>query len=138
MFANSAGLAGHVTVGDGVIIGGLAGVHQFVRIGDLAMLAAGAMVGRDVPPYCVAQGDHAALVGLNLVGLQRRGWSGDEIMRLRRIYKVIFRGQGRFQDRLAEARRLCGDEPKLLKLIDFSARSARGVLRAKKGAAGDE
>ena len=137
IFANSAGLAGHVTVGNRVIVGGLAGVHQFVRIGDLAMLGAGAMVGRDVPPYCIAQGDHAELVGINQVGLQRAGWTSEEIARLRSFYRRIFRGVGPFRERLAAVREECAADPKAAVWLAFCEKSERGIMFAR-GAGGGE
>ena len=70
-FANSAAIAGHVCVEDGVVIGGLAGVHQHARIGRLSMVAAGSMCAQDVPPFTIAKGDRVRLYGLNVVGLRR-------------------------------------------------------------------
>lgn len=90
VFANSASLAGHVTIMNNVILGGLVGVHQFTRIGDNVMLSAGSMVGADVPPFCIAQGDRAHLRGLNVIGLQRAGYSDSEIRNLKRAYRHLF------------------------------------------------
>ena len=78
VIANGATLGGHVTVEDHVIVGGLVGIHQFVRIGTGAILGAGSMVSKDVPPYCNATGDRATLHGLNLEGLRRRGFNPDD------------------------------------------------------------
>jgi UDP-N-acetylglucosamine acyltransferase len=89
VFANYCSLAGHVTVGNRVTVGGLSGIHQFVRIGDLAILGAGAMVAQDIPPYCLAQGDHAKLLGLNRVGLNRAGFSSADIVRLRKLFRLL-------------------------------------------------
>ena len=73
IFANSVQLAGHVIVGDYAVFGGLSGAHQFCRFGDRAMIAAGAIVVQDVPPFCLVQGDRARINGLNVVGLRRSG-----------------------------------------------------------------
>ena len=89
--ANASLLAGHVTLQDDVITGGLACFHQHVTVGRGAFIAAGAMVERDVPPYCRAAGDRAALVGLNLIGLQRSGLDPKALVRLRAAYLALFR-----------------------------------------------
>ncbi|MCL4139356.1 UNVERIFIED_CONTAM: hypothetical protein GTU68_039304, partial [Idotea baltica] len=75
VIANSVALAGHVTIHDFVIMGGLSAVHQFVRIGDSSMISGGSMVIKDIPPFSIAQGDRASLVGINKIGLERRGFS---------------------------------------------------------------
>ena len=77
--ANGAALAGHVTVDDHAIVSGLAAVAQFVHIGESAFLGGGSMVVMDVPPYCMANGDRAKLIGLNVVGLERRGFSAQQL-----------------------------------------------------------
>ena len=78
--ANCTGIAGHVHIADRVITSGMVGVHQFVRLGRLAMLSGGTMAPQDVPPFCTAQGERARLVGLNIVGMRRAGMKRDEIM----------------------------------------------------------
>jgi UDP-N-acetylglucosamine acyltransferase len=127
--ANSAALAGHVTVGNHVIVGGLVGVHQFVRIGDHAMVGAGAMVAQDIPPYCMAQGDHARLIGLNQIGLARQGWSKPEIALLRKLYRRVFYGGGLVRQRISEARLEFAAHAWALSFLDFIAESQRGVAR---------
>lgn len=90
VFANYCCLAGHVTIESRVTIGGLSGIHQFVRVGQLSILGAGAMVAQDVPPFCIAQGDHARLLGINKVGVSRAGYSSQEITHLRKLYRQLF------------------------------------------------
>ena len=89
ILANGATLAGHVELGDGVVIGGLTPVHQFVKIGDLAMVAGASALSQDVPPYCLVEGNRAKLRGLNLTGL-RRAIDKDDINKLKRAYKEMF------------------------------------------------
>jgi len=89
IFANGCALAGHVTVGSRVVVGGLSGIHQFVRLGDMSMIGAGAMVAQDIPPYCMAQGDRAKLIGLNKIGMERGGVSKEEILSFRKIYRAL-------------------------------------------------
>ena len=102
VFANNATLGGHVMVDDHALIGGLAAVHQFVRIGRLAMVGGMTGVERDVIPYGSVMGDRARLAGLNLIGLQRRGYERADISALRQAYKFLFLGAGTFQERLAK------------------------------------
>jgi UDP-N-acetylglucosamine acyltransferase len=106
IMANQAALAGHCIVADDVIIGGLSGIHQFVRIGRGAIIGAVTMVTNDVIPYGLVQSERGALDGLNLVGLKRRGVAREDITALRAAYQALAQGEGTFQQR---ARKL-GDE----------------------------
>ena len=134
VFANSAALAGHVIVGDGVIVGGLSGIHQFVRLGDVAMIGAGAMVSQDVPPYFMAQGDRAKIHGINRVGLERNGGTREDQAAIRSLYQAIFppsavSGAGRktFKERLAAAKADVGGNPRAAHVIEFLETSSRGI-----------
>lgn len=135
VFANSCGLAGHVTIMNNVILGGMVGIHQFTRIGDNVMLSAGSKVGADVPPFCLAQGDRAHLRGLNLIGLQRAGFSEDAIRNLKRAYRHLFGSVGNALLRIStlpeEVER---DElvTRLLKFLDES--TDRGICQPAKSA----
>jgi UDP-N-acetylglucosamine acyltransferase len=102
-FANNAVLGGHVVVGDNVFFGGQAAVHQFVRIGEGAMIGGLSGASEDVIPFGFVLGTPiGSLVGLNIVGLRRRGVSRADMHRLRRAYRLLFYGEGRFAER-AEA-----------------------------------
>jgi UDP-N-acetylglucosamine acyltransferase len=104
-FANGAQLAGHVEIGDGVIMGGLSAVQQFGRVGRGAMIGGLTGVNTDVIPYGIAAGDHALLGGLNLVGLKRRGLPRDNINALRAAFRMIFlESAGAMADRAKAAR----------------------------------
>ncbi|HKK96733.1 MAG TPA: acyl-ACP--UDP-N-acetylglucosamine O-acyltransferase, partial [Marivita sp.] len=103
---NNAALAGHCILEDDVIVGGLSGVHQFVRIGRGAIIGAVTMVTNDVIPYGLVQADRGRLDGLNLVGLKRKGVSRADITALRAAFQMLAQGEGTFHER---ARRL-GDE----------------------------
>jgi UDP-N-acetylglucosamine acyltransferase len=129
---NSTGLAGHIEIGDGAILSALAGVHQFVRIGRQAFVSGGAIVTQDVPPYCLAQGDRAHLVGLNLTGLQRGGMSEEEIAGLKRTYRILFHGGGLLEQRLATAAAQTSEYPSANELARFVASSERGIVSARK------
>lgn len=104
--ANQSAFAGHCVIGDDVIIGGLSGVHQWVRIGKGAIIGAVTMVTNDVIPYGLVQGPRGVLDGLNLVGLKRKGVARTDITALRAAYQMLAQGDGAFQDR---ARRLSQD-----------------------------
>jgi len=129
--ANSTGIAGHVVVEDRVVMSGMVGIHQFVRVGTMAMLSGGAMLPLDIPPYCIAQGERARLVGLNIVGMRRAGLARETIMEIRRAYKTLFRSGKRLADAMAEleAAKPCAE---VQHMIDFCRASKRGVASAKR------
>ena len=102
ILANNATLAGHVVVGDFAILGGLSAVHQFVRIGHHAMIGGMSGVESDVIPYGLVMGDRARLSGLNLVGLERRGYGRDVIQALRAAYRMLFGPEGTLAERVDE------------------------------------
>lgn len=118
IIVNSAAIAGHVVIDDDVIVGGLCGVHQFVRLGKGAIIGAVTMVANDVIPYGLVQGPRGQLDGLNLVGLKRRGVDRGDITSLRAAFQMLAQGEGAFQDR---AKRL-GDETDsayVQEIVDF-------------------
>jgi len=118
-FANNVVLGGHVVVGDNTFLGGHAAVHQYVRVGEGAMMAGLSGATGDIIPFGYALGQIADLVGLNTVGLQRRGATKAELHRLRRAYRGLFLGEGVFADRLeAVAQEFAGD-PMIGKVIAF-------------------
>ena len=127
--ANSVALAGHVTLEDFVILGGLAAVHQFTRVGKHAFIAGGSMVTMDVPPYCTAQGDRAELSGLNVVGLQRHGFSEEQIGRVKEAYKILFRSKLGLTEAVARLKAELGGQPEIDYLVDFVHQSKRGLTR---------
>ncbi len=129
VFANGATLAGHVEVGDFVTLGGLSAVHQFTRIGAHAFIAGGAMVVMDIPPYCIAQGDRAELAGLNVVGLQRHGFTEEQLARVKDAYRVLFRSKLPLEEAVARLRADFGGQPEVDRLLDFVTTTKRGLAR---------
>jgi UDP-N-acetylglucosamine acyltransferase len=127
--ANGATFGGHVIIEDHVIVGGLVGVHQFVRVGSSAILGAGSMVSKDVPPFCNATGDRATLHGLNIEGLRRRGFDPAVIDALRKAYKIIFRSKLKTKEALEKVRQEILGCPQVDQLVAFIADSRRGVCR---------
>jgi UDP-N-acetylglucosamine acyltransferase len=127
VIANSVALAGHVTVGSFVTLGGISAVHQFVRLGDYCFLGGGSMVAHDVPPYCIVEGNRAALAGLNVIGLERRGFSPGDIENLRSLYKRLFHDAGVFKARLDALRPELAAFPAGAVLLNFIETSERGL-----------
>ena len=128
ILANNATLAGHVSVGDYVIIGGLSAVHQFVRIGAHAMIGGMSGVESDVIPYGLVKGDRAHLAGLNLVGLERRGFGRDDIKTLRSAYGMLFAHEGTIAERLDEVAKLYQGQEHIGSVVDFIRSRANRAL----------
>ncbi len=129
VFANAATLAGHVTVEDFAIVGGLVAIHQHVRIGASAILGGGAMVTLDIPPFCMAAGDRAKLHGLNVVGMRRRGMGEDTVKSVRRAYRTLFQSSLRLTDALTRLREEHADCEEVQYMVGFIERSERGIAR---------
>ena len=129
VIANGATLGGHVTIDDFVIVGGLVGIHQFVRIGSGAILGAGSMVSKDVPPYCNATGDRARLRGLNIEGLKRRGVEKSVIDAIRKAYRLAFNSKLRTADAIQAIRRELPPLPEIELFVSFIGESQRGICR---------
>ena len=128
-FSNNAQIAGHVTIGDWVVMGAYAGVHQFGRVGAHAMIAAGAIVLQDVPPYVTVQGYPAKPHGTNNEGLRRRGFSADDILAVRRAYKTLYRQGLPLDDARAAIATAAATAPVLAPLAAFLATPGRGIVR---------
>ncbi|MEO2069504.1 MAG: acyl-ACP--UDP-N-acetylglucosamine O-acyltransferase [Desulfurobacteriaceae bacterium] len=128
--ANGVQLAGHVIVEDFAIIGGLTGVHQFVRIGKHAMIGGASAVHRDVPPFTLASGNRAKLEGINIVGLKRRGFSKEEIKALSKAFDTIFKGELPFRVSLKEVEEKFGEYLCVKELLEFIKTSKRGICIA--------
>jgi UDP-N-acetylglucosamine acyltransferase len=128
-FSNNAQIAGHVTIGDFAVLGAYAGVHQFCHVGAHAMLAAGAIVLQDVPPYVTAAGYPAKPAGTNKEGLRRRGFSPDEIAIVHRAYKLLYRSGLSLEDAREALAREGKTQPLVAALAQFLAESRRGIIR---------
>jgi UDP-N-acetylglucosamine acyltransferase len=129
ILANGATLAGHVEVENFAILGGLVAVHQFCRIGSHTMISGGAMVSQDILPYTVAQGDRAKMMGLNLVGLKRRGLSKETIRGIKQAYRLLFRAGLRMEEAIQQVESDLDSTPELQHFIDFIRNSQRGIAR---------
>lgn len=128
--ASFSGLAGHVTVEDYAVLGGYTGVHQFVRIGESVMCAADSKLGKDAPPFSLVHGNQARWVGLNAVGLKRRGVSPEATSALKRAFQILYRSSLRTEPALARMREELGHVPEVARLVRFlEASEKRGFMR---------
>ena len=128
ILANSVAVAGHCEIGDGAVLGGMVGLHQFVRVGKLAMIGAGAMVPLDIPPFTLAWGDRANLNGINLIGLRRRGYDAGAIASIKKAYRDLFSSSQPLADHLARMSQHPLPEP-VKEFVEFLKKSSRGFCR---------
>jgi UDP-N-acetylglucosamine acyltransferase len=119
VMANNATLGGHVQIGDHVVLGGLCAAHQYVRVGPHAMVAGLAGLDADVIPYGTVRGAPAALIGLNIVGMKRRGFAKQDIQALRTAYRLLFAQEGTMAERLEDVAALYADHPPVKAIVDF-------------------
>ncbi|MDR3280410.1 MAG: acyl-ACP--UDP-N-acetylglucosamine O-acyltransferase [Synergistaceae bacterium] len=132
-FTNKVGLSGHVRTGDYVVAGGLAGFHQFVRVGSYAMVGGMAKIVMDVPPYSLVDGNPASMFGLNSIGLRRRGFSQDQRMKIRQIYRLLFESASNLDEAMELVMaRYPGDE-QADAIVSFAKGSRRGMYHWRPG-----
>lgn len=132
IMVNSSAAAGHVQIGDRALISGLAGIHQFTRIGRFAMLSGGGMANQDIIPYVIAQGDRAKPVGLNLVGMKRNGFSREAIKSVKHVFKTLFFRGLPLKDAIAKLRAE-NLPPEAALILDFCEGTKRGLARPRRG-----
>ena len=128
ILANSTEIAGHCVLDEWVVTAGMCGVHQFSRIGAHAMVAAGSKVAQDVPPYSMVAGDRARLVGVNEIGLQRRGFSPEMISSIKAATRTLFFSKLLREDAIAKTLEQHGHLAEVRRLVDFINNSKRGVV----------
>ena len=129
ILANNATLAGHVSVDDFAIIGGMTAVHQFCIIGAHVMVGGCSGVAQDVPPFVIAQGNHATPFGVNIEGLKRRGFSREAITAIRNAYKLLYRSGKTLEEAKPEIAELANKHPEVKTFMEFFERSTRGLIR---------
>jgi len=127
VLANGVQLGGHVTVEDCAGIGGLTPVHQFARIGTMAFVGGGSRVSKDVPPYMLAAGSPLKVVGINVVGLRRRGVSAETRAELKRAYRLLYRSGLHVRGALEAIEGELSRVPEIEHLVEFVSRSRRGI-----------
>jgi len=128
IMANNATLAGHVELGDYVIVGGLSAIHQFARIGDHAIIGGMSGVENDVIPYGRVKGERAHMAGLNLIGLDRRGFSKDEVRALQRAFNQMFGSEGTLDQRIDTVSHDFADNETVMKIVGFARAKAKFPL----------
>src|SRR5690606_37758618 len=126
---NGVGLAGHIEIGDYAFIGGMSAVHQFTKIGEHAFIAGGSHVRKDVPPFVKAARDPLSYVGINSIGLRRRGYTSEKIMELQSIYRVLFQKSKNITRALELIEAKIEATPERDQIIQFIQGSPRGVMK---------
>ncbi|MHB8281489.1 MAG: acyl-ACP--UDP-N-acetylglucosamine O-acyltransferase [bacterium] len=129
ILANHATLAGHVEINDFAILGGLCAIHQFTKIGESALISGGTMVVQDIPPYLIASGDRARIYGINKIGLERRGFSKEEIDDVKNAYKIVYRSKLTIKNAISKIKSEINTNPIVEKFIEFILNSKRGITR---------
>lgn len=129
VIANSVNMAGHVTIEDFAGIGGMSGIHQFVRIGKHTFIGGGLRIHKDVPPYILAMGEPLRFAGLNKVGLKRRGFSDESLTLMKEAYKIIYQTSLILKDALQKAEDELEPTEEILNILSSFRESERGVIR---------
>ncbi|MDD5556610.1 MAG: acyl-ACP--UDP-N-acetylglucosamine O-acyltransferase [bacterium] len=129
ILANAATLGGHIRVEEGAIIGGLVGIHQFCRIGTLAIVGGCSKVVQDIPPYMMADGHPAAVRGVNLEGLRRRRFSADAVREIRAAHKVLFHSGMNVSQAIDRLRTEFPSSESVARIVGFIESSGRGIAR---------
>ena len=129
VFSNNATLAGHVVIGDHVILSGFSGVHQFCRIGEHAFIGMGCLVNGDVPPFVIMANEYGRPRGINTEGLKRRGFSPERIAGIRRAYKVLYMSGLQLSEAREELARIAAEAPDVATMIEFLERAQRPIVR---------
>ena len=129
ILANAATLAGHINIHDYAIIGGLSAVHQFVNIGPHVMISGGSLVRKDVPPYTKAARDPLSFVGINSIGLRRRGFTSEKINEIQDIYRIIYLQKHNVSRAIAVIEAEMPATPERDEIISFINNSSRGIMK---------
>ena len=133
ILANNATLAGHVHLGDWVIVGGLTGIHQFCKVGAHAMTGFQSRVAQDVPPFMMVEGNPLAVRGFNAEGLRRRGFSRERIALVKQMHRLLYRDGLTLEQATAAIAALRGTveggDADVAMVLDFLAASTRGIVR---------
>lgn len=130
VLANNSTLAGHVNIEDKAVIGGIVAIHQFVRIGMLSIIGGCSKVVQDIPPYSTCDGHPARVYGLNLVGLRRKGVSGDSIKQIGRAFKIFFNSGLSVKHSLERVEKELEKTEEIVYLVNFVKSSERGLTRS--------
>ena len=130
VLANNSTLAGHVTIEDKAVIGGISAIHQFVRIGVLSIVGGCSKVVQDIPPYSTCDGHPARVYGLNLIGLRRKGISHDSIKQIDHAFKIFFNSGLSVKHALQRVEKELEKTEEITYLVNFVKSSERGLARS--------
>jgi UDP-N-acetylglucosamine acyltransferase len=133
IIVNGVLLGGHVTVGNYAIIGGLSAVHQFIQIGDHAMISGGSLLRKDVPPYTKAAKEPLSYVGINSVGLRRRGFTAEKIREIQAIYRILYQKNYNTSQAVDIIEAEMEATPERDEILDFIKNSSRGIMKGYSG-----
>ena len=129
IFSNNSTLAGHITVGDYVILSGFVAVHQFCRIGSHSFVAGGSLVRKDVPPYVKAAREPLSYVGINSVGLRRRGFESKKVQEIQNIYRILYQKKYNNTQAVEIIQAELNATPERDEIIQFIENSQRGIMK---------
>ncbi len=129
IFSNNSTLAGHVTIGDNVILAGLVAVHQFVSIGQHAFVTGGSLVRKDVPPFVKAAREPLSYVGINSVGLRRRGFKSEKIREIQNIYRILYQKNYNNSQAVQILEAEMEATPERDEILQFIRDSQRGIMK---------
>ena len=129
IFSNNGTLAGHVEVGDNAVMGGLTAVHQFCRIGRFAITGGCSKIVQDVPPFMIADGNPAKVRGINLIGLERKGFPAENLKLIKEAFRLIYRSKLNARQAIEAVRNQIEPREEITTLIEFIEKSERGIIR---------
>ena len=129
VFSNNGTLAGHVQVGDSAVMGGLTAVHQFCRIGRFAITGGCSKIVQDVPPFMIADGNPAEIRGVNLVGLERKGFPPEDVKLIKEAFRIIYRSKYNTAQAIEAIRKELAPSEAVEQIVDFIEKSQRGISR---------
>ncbi len=129
IFSNNGTLAGHVQVGDHAVMGGLTAVHQFCRIGRFAITGGCSKIVQDVPPFMIADGNPAKVRGINLIGLERKGFPADNLKPIKEAFRLIYRSKLNTRQAIEAMRKDLPQNEEIKEIIEFIEKSERGIIR---------
>jgi len=129
ILANATNLAGHILIDDYAILGGLSAVHQFVNIGAHVMISGGSLVRKDVPPYTKAARDPLSFVGINSIGMRRRGFASEKINEIQDIYRTLYLKNMNVSQAITYIETQMPATPERDEILSFIAKSSRGIMK---------
>lgn len=133
ILSNAVNMAGHVVIEDFVGVGGITAIHQFVKLGQHCFISGCSGIAKDVPPYILAMGIPSTYAGTNHIGLSRRGFDRDEILEIKRAYKLIYKSNLMVSDAVREIEKSLKPFPAVKNIVEFVKKSERGIIRNERG-----